>query len=321
MQFKICTIGELLVEFLAKKQNQRFDQTGEFIGPFPSGAPAIFADQVAKLGFPVVFFSCIGKDPFGNMCIKRLKQDGVIIDGITTHNKANTGSAFVTYKGSNDRDFIFNIPNSACGLLSFNHINENLLKDCTHLHVMGSSLYSFRAIDAMRKALDIIKSKGGTISFDPNLRKEMFNIQEMEQSFDYIMEYTDIFLPSESEVSYFASSNDESEDQTMFALLNKGIKHIVVKKGSKGANYYGRDDNNNLLTLHVDGFITTPVDPTGAGDCFGATFISLMLAGYSVEQALQYANASGALAVSKTGPMEGTSTFAELKQFIAKYEQ
>ena len=321
MQFKICTIGELLVEFLAKKQNQRFDQTGEFIGPFPSGAPAIFADQVAKLGFPVIFFSCIGKDPFGNMCIKRLKQDGVIIDGITTHNKANTGSAFVTYKGSNDRDFIFNIPNSACGLLSFNHINENLLKDCSHLHVMGSSLYSFRAIDAMRKALDIIKSKGGTISFDPNLRKEMFNIQEMEQSFDYIMEYTDIFLPSESEVSYFASSNDESEDQTMFALLNKGIKHIVVKKGSKGANYYGRDDNNNLLTLHVDGFITTPVDPTGAGDCFGATFISLMLAGYSVEQALQYANASGALAVSKTGPMEGTSTFAELKQFIAKYEQ
>lgn len=321
MQFKICTIGELLVEFLAKKQNQRFDQTGEFIGPFPSGAPAIFADQVAKLGFPVIFFSCIGKDPFGNMCIKRLKQDGVIIDGITTHNKANTGSAFVTYKGSNDRDFIFNIPNSACGLLSFNHINENLLKDCTHLHVMGSSLYSFRAIDAMRKALDIIKSKGGTISFDPNLRKEMFNIQEMEQSFDYIMEYTDIFLPSESEVSYFASNNDESEDQTMFALLNKGIKHIVVKKGSKGANYYGRDDNNNLLTLHVDGFITTPVDPTGAGDCFGATFISLMLAGYSVEQALQYANASGALAVSKTGPMEGTSTFAELKQFIAQYKQ
>ncbi|PXZ02221.1 sugar kinase [Gilliamella apicola] len=321
MQFKICTIGELLVEFLAKKQNQRFDQTGEFIGPFPSGAPAIFADQVAKLGFPVVFFSCIGKDPFGNMCIKRLKQDGVIIDGITTHNKANTGSAFVTYKGSNDRDFIFNIPNSACGLLSFNHINENLLKDCNHLHVMGSSLYSFRAIDAMRKALDIIKSKGGTISFDPNLRKEMFNIQEMEQSFDYIMEYTDIFLPSESEVSYFANSNGESEEQTMFALFNKGIKHIVVKKGSKGANYYGRDDKNNLLTLHVDGFTTTQVDPTGAGDCFGATFISLMLAGYSIEQALQYANASGALAVSKTGPMEGTSTLAELKQFIAQYKQ
>ncbi|MWP62307.1 sugar kinase [Gilliamella sp. Pas-s25] len=316
MYFKICTIGELLVEFLAKTQNQRFDQTGEFIGPFVSGAPAIFADQVAKLGFPVVFFSCVGKDAFGKMCISRLKNDGVIIDGITSHHKANTGSAFVTYKDSNERDFIFNIPNSACGLLSFNHINENLLKDCTHLHVMGSSLYSFRVIDAMRKALDIIKSKGGTISFDPNLRKEMFDIPEMEQSFDYIMEYTDIFLPSENEVSYFAEHNGETEQQTMSTLLKKGIKHIVVKGGNKGANYYGLNEQGNLKTLHIDGCTVNSVDPTGAGDCFGATFVSLMLAGYSVEKALQYANASGALAVSKKGPMEGTSTLVELEQFL-----
>lgn len=316
MDFKICTMGELLVEFLAKEQNQRFDETGEFVGPFPSGAPAIFASQVAKLGFPVVFFSCVGKDAFGKMCIKRLKADGVITDGISVHNKANTGSAFVTYKGANERDFIFNIPNSACGLLSFNHIDEALLKDCNHLHIMGSSLYSFRVIDAMRKALDIVKGKGGTISFDPNLRKEMFDIPEMEASFDYIMDYTDIFLPSESEVGYFANNNVESENKTMTSLLKKGIRHIVVKCGAKGANYYGTDDNDNLQTLHVDSYQTNSIDPTGAGDCFGATFVSLMLAGYSVESALRYANASGALAVSKQGPMEGTSTLAELNHFI-----
>ncbi|OCG59516.1 sugar kinase [Gilliamella sp. Nev3-1] len=318
MHFKICTIGELLVEFLAKEQNQRFNQTGEFIGPFVSGAPAIFADQVAKLGFSVVFFSCVGKDAFGKMCINRLKNDGVIIDGITMHHKANTGSAFVTYKDSNERDFIFNIPNSACGLLSFNHVNESLLKDCNHLHVMGSSLYSFRVIDAMRKALDIIKNKGGTISFDPNLRKEMFDIPEMEQSFDYIMEYTDIFLPSKNEVNYFSNNNDESEQQIMMRLLKKGIKHIVVKGGCKGANYYGLDEQGYLQMHHVDGYTVNSVDPTGAGDCFGATFVSLMLAGYSVEKALQYANASGAFAVSKKGPMEGTSSLPELKQFLSR---
>ncbi|WP_392558991.1 sugar kinase [Orbus mooreae] len=316
MSFKICTMGELLVEFLANKQNQRFDETGEFIGPFPSGAPAIFASQVAKLGFPVVFFSCVGKDAFGKMCIKRLKADGVITDGISTHNKANTGSAFVTYKGLNERDFIFNIPNSACGLLSFDHIDANLLKDCNHLHVMGSSLYSFRVIDAMRKALDIVKSNGGTISFDPNLRKEMFDIPEMEASFDYIIDYTDIFLPSESEVSYFASQSSESEQTTMTRLLNKGIKHIVVKCGADGARYYGKNELNNSYSLHLDSYKINAVDPTGAGDCFGATFVSLMLAGYDVELALRYANASGALAASKKGPMEGTSTLAELAQFI-----
>lgn len=319
MSFKICTIGELIVEFLAKEQNQRFDQTGEFIGPFPSGAPAIFADQVAKLGFPVVFFSCVGKDEFGKMCLKRLEKDGVIIEGITSYSKANTGSVFVTYKGVNERDFIFNIPNSACGLLSFNHINEDLLKDCTHLHVTGSSLYSFRAIDAMRKALDIIKSKGGTISFDPNLRKEMFDIQEMEQSFDYIMEYTDIFLPSENEVSYFAHNSDESEEQTMNTLLKKGLKHIVVKGSrTKGSTYYGYDKHKNYQTIHVDGYMTNAIDPTGAGDCFCATFVSLILAGFPVKKALQYSNASSALAVSKMGSMEGTPTLSEIEVFLSE---
>jgi sugar/nucleoside kinase (ribokinase family) len=50
MNVTICTIGELLVEFLAKEENQGFSRPGEFWGPYPSGAPAIFADQVAKLG-------------------------------------------------------------------------------------------------------------------------------------------------------------------------------------------------------------------------------------------------------------------------------
>ena len=60
MNVTICTIGELLVEFLAKEENQGFSRPGEFWGPYPSGAPAIFADQVAKLGFGSVLFSCVG---------------------------------------------------------------------------------------------------------------------------------------------------------------------------------------------------------------------------------------------------------------------
>lgn len=44
MNVTICTIGELLVEFLAKEENQGFSRPGEFWGPYPSGAPAIFAD-------------------------------------------------------------------------------------------------------------------------------------------------------------------------------------------------------------------------------------------------------------------------------------
>ena len=61
------------------------------------------------------------------------------------------------------------------------------------------------------------------------------------------------------------------------------------------------------------------MDPTGAGGCFGATFVSLLLAGYDVETALKFANVSGALAVSKLGPMEGTSSFEEIQTFLTKH--
>ncbi|MGR7984395.1 sugar kinase, partial [Klebsiella pneumoniae] len=203
MNVTICTIGELLVEFLAKEENQGFSRPGEFWGPYPSGAPAIFADQVAKLGFGSVLFSCVGNDAFGEMNIARLEKDGVNVNGIAMLQKATTGSAFVSYRSQAQRDFIFNMPNSACGLLTADHIDEALLNQCQHFHIMGSSLFSFRIIDAMRKAIENIKGRSGTVSFDPNIRKEMLNIPEMSQAFEYILDYTDIFLPSDGELDYF----------------------------------------------------------------------------------------------------------------------
>ena len=63
------------------------------------------------------------------------------------------------------------------------------------------------------------------------------------------------------------------------------------------------------------------MDPTGAGDCFGGTLISCLVQGIGIERALTLANAAGALAVTKRGPMEGNSTLSELEQFMAAAER
>ncbi|VTR55948.1 aminoimidazole riboside kinase [Serratia fonticola] len=136
----------------------------------------------------------MGNDDFGRLNIERLRLEGVITDGISVIDKAPTGTAFVSYRNPLERDFIFNIPNSACGFFTADHIDLGLLNQCQHFHIMGSSLFSFRIIDAMRRAIQIVKANKGTVSFDPNIRKEMLNIPEMSQAFDYILEYTDIFL-------------------------------------------------------------------------------------------------------------------------------
>ena len=81
----------------------------------------------------------------------------------------------------------------------------------------------------------------------------------------------------------------------------------MVKNGAEGATYH---DANGSLS--APGYPVDELDPTGAGDCFGATFITCRLQGRSVEESLDYANASGARAVGIRGPMEGTSSFAQL---------
>ncbi|WP_159565712.1 tagatose kinase [Budvicia diplopodorum] len=308
----IYTIGEILVEIMSDKIGQKFNQSGIWRGPFPSGAPAIFIDQVTKLGCKSGIISCVGNDGFGQINIERLAQDGVDISGIKVLPEETTGSAFVTYHLNGDRDFIFNIKNAACGKLSSSHVEPELLANCGHFHVMGSSLFSFHMVDAVKKAVDIVKANGGTVSFDPNIRKEMLGIPEMSEALHYMLELTDIYMPSEGEIMLLCDA--KNPQKAIAHYLSLGIKEIVVKRGSKGASYYSANEEQ-----HVESYRVEEVDPTGAGDCFGGAYIACRNLGFSVTDALTYANVCGALSVTKKGPMEGTSTMDEIRLFVNEY--
>ncbi|KNE75400.1 Fructokinase [Candidatus Burkholderia crenata] len=194
---------------MATRIGQSFREPGTLIGPFASGAPAIFIDQVAKLGSPCSMIGCVGDDDLGVLNVERLRTDGVDVSGIGVLKDATTGSAFVTYREDGDRDFIYNITNSAAAQLSVANLREDLLAKCGNFHVMGSSRFSFRIIEAMKQAIETVKTHGGTASFDPNIRKEMLRIPEMRDAFDFILDYTDVFLPSGHEVTLLASATSE----------------------------------------------------------------------------------------------------------------
>jgi tagatose kinase len=309
----IVAMGEILVEIMATEIGQSFRRAGTLIGPFASGAPAIFIDQVAKLGSPCAMIGCVGDDDFGKLNIERLRSDGVDVSGIAVLKDATTGSAFVTYREDGDRDFIYNITNSASAQLSVANLRDDLLATCGNFHVMGSSLFSFRIIEAMKRAIETVKSNGGTVSFDPNIRKEMLRIPEMRDALDFILDYTDVFLPSGHEVTLLASAT--SERGAIDELLKRGVKEVVVKRGAEGCSYFDANGETHRPAFKVQEF-----DPTGAGDCFGATYISCRAQGMEVDAALKYACASGARAVGVKGPMEGTATFAELDAFLLSAE-
>jgi len=306
----IVTIGEIVVEIMAETQGVGFLEPLALRGPYPSGAPAIFIDQVAKLGGDCGMISAVGHDDFGTLNIERLKRDGVDVSAILRADSYSTGSAFVRYRPDGSRDFVYNIRHSACAQIGLHEAARTLLKRATHFHVMGSSLFSFPIIDAVTTAVHQVKAQGGTISFDPNIRKEMLDIPDMRAALELMLQECDIFLPSGPELLLFCQGT--TQEEAISEILDMGVSEIVLKQGHEGATCFSADK-----TIHNPGFAVQEIDPTGAGDCFGATYVTCRLSGKTREDSLRYACASGSRAVSVFGPMEGTSGFAELDQVIA----
>ncbi|EGU61083.1 carbohydrate kinase [Vibrio nigripulchritudo ATCC 27043] len=302
---KIVTIGEIVVEIMATEVDQALSETGTFTGPYPSGAPAIFIDQVAKLGVDCAIISAVGNDGFGRINLDRLKQDGVDVSGISVLDQETTGSAFVTYHADGSRDFIFNIKNAACGKLNLDNANLTVLEQCTHLHIMGSSLFNKDIASLTTKAIEIVKGNQGSVSFDPNIRKELLD-DSMKRSLIEILKVTDIFMPSEAEITSLSESNNlENAINEYFNVY--GVSEIVLKQGEKGAKVFTRTH-----TFEQKAFPVEEVDPTGAGDCFGGAYVAFRLQSKPIEESLRLATECGSRSVTVSGPMEGTSRLDEL---------
>jgi hypothetical protein len=217
----------------------------------------------------------------------------------------------VRYRADGSRDFIFNISHSACGQPPDPEVSDRMVAEADHLHVMGSSLTSPHVVTLNLAAARAVKSRGGTLSFDPNLRKEILDAPGMRAAMAEFLGMTDLFLPSGEELFLLTSARDEPG--AVAELLGRGISAVVHKLGSRGVRYH-----DAAGTRFVPAFGVEEVDPTGAGDCFGGAFTALWLRGTDPAEALMLAAAAGALAVTKRGPMEGATRLADIRAFVAE---
>ena len=308
---KILTAGEVLVEIMGTRKNQTFRETGEFTGPYPSGAPAIFIDQAAKMGGSTGIISVIGNDDFGRINTDRLKKDGVDVSQVHISNEKTTAVAFVVYQESGSRDFIFTIKDSALQELNYGKIDKSCLDGCEYFHIMGCSVFNENMIDLFNNLLPELKGRGIKVIFDTNFRKEFMENPRIKELIVKIMRNADIILPGEQELLDLTGM--ETEKDAVKKLLEDGTVAVVVKRGDRGATLYTETEE-----ISVDSVKVTEVDPTGAGDCFGGTFVSLVSQGYSYKEALFYANLAGAYSVTKQGPMEGNLTKEEIDNIYKK---
>jgi sugar/nucleoside kinase (ribokinase family) len=305
--YDIIAIGEILVEILTEKPDQELRSPGILLGPFPSGAPAIAIDQAALAGAKTAIISKIGADDFGLLNKTRLKNDGVDVSYIIETQDNSTGTAFVTYFSDGGRKFIFHFAHAACGELSPDDVNEDIIKNTRFIHINGCSVAGSHSLgEAIIKAVRLAKKHNVKICFDPNIRPELYKGRIMDL-YKEIIDVTDILLVGKTELAFLYGENGSA----VVRLLNEKDRIVVVKDGAKNTSVYTREE-----AFMIEAFPSVNVDATGAGDSFNGTFLALYCQGFDVKTAAVYGNAAGAKAVTKRGPMEGNSSREELDKFV-----
>jgi len=310
----VIALGEILVEIMRTKKDVPHTQVGEYSGPYPSGAPAIFIDAVARLSVKCGFIGVVGDDDFGRLLIDRLKDDGVETGYIKVKSGFTTGTTFVMYYSSGSRKFIFHLRHAAAGQLSPADLDPSYVSKVKLVHVMGSSLaVSESSRDACYEVVRIVKKAGGIVTFDPNLRPELLSVEEIRKLCAPIMRVCDVVLPSGTEAEALTGHKEPVESAK--ALLNFGPKIAVIKLGDKGAIVATKDE-----IIREPAFDVVELDPTGAGDIYDGAFIVGMLEGWPLKRTAKFASAAGAIKVTKFGPMEGPESRREVEEFASSHQ-
>ena len=309
---EIIALGEILVEIMRKERDVPHNVPGVYLGPYPSGAPAIFIDAGANLGASTGFIGVIGNDEFGELLLSRLRKDGVDTRHIRVSEEHTTGTAFVMYHSTGQRKFIFHLRHSAAGQLSPKDIDEDYMANSKLLHVMGSALsVSESSREACYKAAETAKRSGLTITFDPNLRPELLDVETIRRICEPLIKASRIIVPSRSEAAALTGIRDPVEAGRK--LLEMGPEIAVIKMGDEGAVAVTGDD-----TLFEPAFEVKEIDPTGAGDVYDAAFAYGLLEDWPLNQIMEFAGAAGAIKVTRFGPMSCPSSTDEVEEFIRK---
>lgn len=280
----------------------------------PGGAPANVAVAIARLGGQSAFFGRVGNDPLGRFMNQTLSQEQVDSRYLILDNDQRTSTVVVDLDDSGERSFTFMVKPSADQFLQTSDIPN--FKQGDWLHVCSIALANEPSRSSTFEAIERIKKAGGSFSFDPNLRPEVWQKpQEMIATVMHAVANADVVKFSEEELTLLTQT--DSIEQGLNAIKALEIPLVIITQGAKGALVVTKESQ----TL-VSGKVVKPVDTTGAGDAFvGGLLYQLSQTpdwqkAENIALAVECAHGCGALATTQKGAMTALPNQQALKAFL-----
>lgn len=305
---EVCVIGSFVMDMCANVES--FPEPGQTVIAqsirfSPGGKGCNQCVAAARLQTDCEMIGMVGEDDNGKAFLDLLKQENIELSNVFVSKKEPTGCSQIQIDCHGENKIVV-IPGA-----NYDFVPDLLLK--IKDKILSSKIIVLQMelpFNTLYAILDFCKEHKKTVLLNPAPAKKI--PQKYFSAIDYL-------TPNETELRILTSmpcSNKEEQIQALQALLDQGVKHIIATLGAKGCVIADVDG-----IRFFSGYSVNVVDTVAAGDAFHGALIKGIVEERSLEECVAFANAAGALAVTKVGAITSLPTLMDVEHFLNNQKQ
>ena len=323
----LITLGRSSVDLYGEQVGGRLEDMGSF-AKYIGGSPTNTAIGAARLGLRAGLITRVGADHFGRFILEELAREGVDTRGVSTDPKRLTALAILGIRDPETFPLLFYRQDCADMALTADDIDPAFVASAKAVLINGTHLSAPKVFEASLKAARLARAAGGKVVFDIDYRPVLWGLTAADQGENRFVAHAgvtarlnevtalcDLIVGTEEEFQILGGETDtvaalQAVRRATDAVLvcKRGAQGCVAFEGEVGADFAGG--------IARAGFDIEVFNVLGAGDAFMSGFLRGWLRDEPIETCCDYANACGAIVVSRHGCAPAMPIWWELESFL-----
>ena len=325
--FDLVCMGRAAVDLYAEQLGARLEDASTF-AKYLGGSPANTAVGASRLGLKAAMLSRVGDEHNGRFVREALAREGVDVSMLRTDPKRLTALVFLGLKDANTFPLVFYREACADMGLCEDDVDEAFIAGADTLLISGTHLSQPGTRAACMRAMRLARAHGARVALDIDYRPVLWGLTApglgeqryvasapVSECLQSVLPLCDLVVGTEEEVHIAGGSGDSRTALRRIRELTPAL--IVMKRGPMGCTAYEGPIPDLDAGVHGPGFPVEVFNVLGAGDAFMAGLLRGWVGRESLADALRYANACGAIVVSRHGCAPAMPSWLELRHFLA----